>query len=112
LQLLVPWLEKHGGHWSMIDSADKTIKDRWGNPIIVVSQDGKFVGVCSPGQNGVWEGGRGDDIFVRLEDVIAWNRSRGTLGESGQTVYPGAVPPEKFIRLTSRKLGAAVIDRE
>ena len=70
---LVEWLVKHYAFDDhairYIDYQQKTIKDAWGNQIVVVSRADKFVGVGSPGPDGNWQDGAGDDIIVTLEDV-------------------------------------------
>ena len=63
---LIDWMEKHA---NFDDYQPKTIKDVWGNQIVVVSRAGKFVGVGSSGPDGIWQDGTGDDILVTLEDV-------------------------------------------
>ena len=69
---LIGWLEA-AGHVSKdeayINYHEKTITDAWGNKVVVVSQAGKFVGVGSPGPDGIWQEGTGDDILVTLESV-------------------------------------------
>ena len=70
LQELVQWLEQHSyKDEPYVDYAGRTIRDTWGNPIVLLSQDGKLAAVGSAGPNRVWEGGKGDDILVKLEEV-------------------------------------------
>lgn len=68
---LVEWLEKYGLREEYVDYENKTIRDVWGNDVIVVSKEGQFIGVGSAGRDGVWEGGtKGDDIVATLKDVF------------------------------------------
>ena len=70
LQELVQWLEPHSyKNEPYIDYAGRNIRDTWHNPIVLISQDGKLVAVGSAGPNRAWEGGKGDDILVKLEEV-------------------------------------------
>ena len=67
---LVDWLSKHGGgEESYIDYRQGTIRDAWGHSLVVIAESGKFVGLGSPGPDGRWENGKGDDIIVTLEEV-------------------------------------------
>jgi len=70
LPSLVTWLWKYvSKDEPYINYREKTIKDAWGSVIVIVSQNGKFIGVGSPGPNRTWQDGAGDDILVKLEDV-------------------------------------------
>ena len=71
LSALVDYLEKHG-YEDMpynIDYEHKTISDAWGHTLIVMSEAGQFIGLGSPGTDGLWQEGKGDDIIVTLEEV-------------------------------------------
>ncbi len=77
LTLLVTWLEKKIlVKESFIDYEGKTIKDIWGNTIIIMSQQDRFIGVGSAGPNGKWEGGQGDDLTYLLSELIAEEENR------------------------------------
>ena len=70
LPSLVTWLEEHASKDEpYINYQQKTIKDTWGNVIVVVSQNDRFVGVGSPGPNRTWQNGTEDDLLVKLEEV-------------------------------------------
>ena len=43
-----------------------TISDGWGQPILIVTDGARVVGLASKGPNGRWDGGHGDDILVEL----------------------------------------------
>jgi len=66
---LVDWLAKHAAEGPYIDYKRKTIRDVWGNPVVVVSESGKLTGLGSAGPDGNWQNGAGDDIVVTLEEV-------------------------------------------
>ncbi|MHC4563756.1 MAG: hypothetical protein ACYS8X_13425 [Planctomycetota bacterium] len=70
LPALIAWIEEHGfEEESYVDYPGRTITDSWGNAIIVLAEDGEFVGVGSSGPNGIWEHGRGDDLTSMLDDL-------------------------------------------
>ena len=70
LPALVAWVEEQGFEGeSYIDYPARTITDAWGNAIVVLAEEGKFVGVGSSGPNGIWEDGRGDDLTSMLDDI-------------------------------------------
>lgn len=70
MRKLVGWLGKHAPrNEEHIDYVKGTIRDAWGRDIILVSEGGRLKAVGSAGEDGVWEGGRGDDICVSLEEV-------------------------------------------
>jgi hypothetical protein len=50
--------------------------DAWGNPIRLIVYGGKLVGLGSCGPNGVWEGGKGDDIVLIFDspEILGWPR--------------------------------------
>ena len=66
---LVDWLKRHASaDEPYIDYRQKTIEDAWGNQVVIVSTDGRFVGIGSPGPDGIWQGGSGDDMIVKVGD--------------------------------------------
>lgn len=70
LPKLIEWLDVQGfkNLW-YVDYQQKTIRDGWGREIVIISQDGKFVGVGSAGPDGIWQGGNGDDVVYKLGDL-------------------------------------------
>ncbi len=70
ISALVSWLDMQlGADLPYVDTTRKTIADGWGREIVIIAEDGRFVGLGSKGKSGIWEDGRGDDIIVLLEDV-------------------------------------------
>lgn len=66
---LVIWIKNNvSDDESYINYTDKTIKDTWGNKIVILSHDGKFIGVASAGPNGIWENNSGDDITLTMDE--------------------------------------------
>ncbi len=73
LSELVAWL----GRWIVhseflrppIDVEAQTIRDPWGNPIVLIVEGGELTAVGSKGHNEVWEDGAGDDIVRTMAEV-------------------------------------------
>jgi len=51
-----------------VDFQQKTIRDAWGNPLVILSESGRFVGLGSAGPNEIWENGKGDDMIALLDE--------------------------------------------
>jgi len=51
------------------DATRKVFLDAWGTPVRLVSESGALVGFGSCGPNLRWDGGRGDDVTVRLAEM-------------------------------------------
>ncbi|MEX2671260.1 MAG: hypothetical protein WD294_04020 [Phycisphaeraceae bacterium] len=47
-----------------IDLEGDRIVDDWGQTVVVIAVEGSVWALASPGANGTWEDGRGDDIVV------------------------------------------------
>ena len=66
---LVDWMALHvSKEVAYIDYARKSVKDPWGNEVILVSRDGKLLAIGSAGPDRKWESGKGDDILVKIEE--------------------------------------------
>jgi len=70
---LVDWFAANypeaGPEERYIDFHKKIIRDAWGNPIVLLAEDGKLAALASRGVNQKWESGKGDDITVTLQEV-------------------------------------------
>ena len=44
------------------------IYDRWGEPVVLVVEGGRLVGLGSAGADRTWRNGKGDDIVFKVED--------------------------------------------
>lgn len=72
LSELVSWLIENGvdpEYDDYINAEERTILDSWGRSIVLISDDSRLTALGSKGPDGKWEGGKGDDIVVRLEEV-------------------------------------------
>jgi hypothetical protein len=51
-------------------------RDRWGNDILYFEEDGRIVRIGSPGPDGSWDGGTGDDILIDVDrlEVIGFEQ--------------------------------------
>jgi hypothetical protein len=66
----VGWLAAGGmDSESYIDYEARSIRDVWGNELVLVSEGGELVGIGSCGPDGIWHSGSGDDIVEWLRDV-------------------------------------------
>lgn len=67
---LVHWLDKAGLCETVyMDCQRKTIIDIWGRDVVLLTQNGKLSGLGSKGEDGIWQGGYGDDITVMLDEL-------------------------------------------
>ena len=69
---LVAWLLEYDlvrNRPGEVDGSRGMIYDRWGEEVLLVVQDGRLTGLGSPGPDGIWRDGRGDDIMVMLKEV-------------------------------------------
>jgi hypothetical protein len=69
---LVKWLNNHHAIPPSAAEFDVTkleIHDAWSNNLILVGKDGIPIGVGSPGENGVWDNGKSDDLCVFFDSV-------------------------------------------
>ena len=71
---LFDWLDEHMGLtkfndiYEYIDVERRTILDNWGEPIILIVEDGKLVALGSKGPDRKWQGGSNDDVvYSRAE---------------------------------------------
>ncbi len=68
---LVDWLAKDSSSLQDglgVDVKGRTIRDAWGNPIVLVIEEGTLVALGSMGRNEKWDGSSVDDIVVRIGD--------------------------------------------
>jgi len=61
------YLLKSGRIW--FDSASQTLVDEWGVSLVILTENGRIVGIGSCGQDGRWDKGHNDDIVVWLTDI-------------------------------------------
>jgi hypothetical protein len=66
---LVQWMKMHMGGEPLY-TKNGILLDPWDHPVVVLTSDGKVTGLGSAGPDGVWQGGTGDDIVVKLGPPI------------------------------------------
>lgn len=66
---LVKWLENNTAKLDCVDYKKKSINDGWGRSVIILAKDDQLYGFGSSGADGIWQGGRGDDIICVINDI-------------------------------------------